>query len=240
MKKHFLLLIIFIFTCRLAMAQTWIPAGTNVHNVSHFTTFDSGSYFAGSFDTAGTIANRVAKWDGTNWSRLGTDFNSQVIWVETYNSELYVGGKFTAAGTGSANNIASWDGTNWSALGSGMDSQVVALSVYQGSLFAGGQFSIANGTSVHHIAKMTENLAVSSFPSINNISVYPNPVTNKLTIENLPTGSSILLTDIEGRKVYKTTFSDKQGQIDLSSLTAGMYFLKVEHQNGIIKIIKVN
>jgi hypothetical protein len=68
------------------------------------------------------------------------------------NGELYVGGRFSAAGGVAASSIAKWDGSTWSALGSGLGpsthSIVYALAVNNGELYAGGYFSPFN-----HIAK---------------------------------------------------------------------------------------
>lgn len=59
-------------------------------------------YAGGGFTMAGCIpANRVAKWNGTAWSALGTGANSSVFTVVASNSGLYAGGAFTAVGDGS-------------------------------------------------------------------------------------------------------------------------------------------
>ncbi len=96
------------------------------------TGFDDGGgsgpaiYAGGSFSMAGGIpANRIAKWDGTNWSPLGTGMNNFVQALTVFDDgsgggpALYTGGFFITAGGGPANLIAKWDGVSWSALGSG-------------------------------------------------------------------------------------------------------------------------
>jgi len=54
----------------------------------------------GAFTTAGGVsANGIAKWDGTQWSALGSGMNAGVVWALTaYNGELIAGGNFTTAG----------------------------------------------------------------------------------------------------------------------------------------------
>lgn len=56
-------------------------------------------YAGGWFTTAGGIAaNRIAKWDGSAWSALGSGMNSNVHALTVSGTNLYVGGKFTTAG----------------------------------------------------------------------------------------------------------------------------------------------
>ena len=100
-------------------------------------------YAAGNFSTAGGgSANRIAKWDGSSWSTLGSGMSSTVYALAVDGSNLYAGGYFTTAGGVVVNRIAKWDGSSWSALGSGMGSTVYALAVNGGNLYAGGSFKI--------------------------------------------------------------------------------------------------
>ena len=74
----------------------------------------SGNLYAGGgFTTAGGVsANRIAKWDGSSWSALGSGMNSTVNALAVDASgNLYAGGYFTTAGGVSANYIAKWDGS---------------------------------------------------------------------------------------------------------------------------------
>ncbi len=63
----------------------------------------------------------------------------------------------------------------------------------------------------------------------NTISIYPNPVSDILYIEGM-TGVKVLeivVIDIMGKEII-TTFSPDDNTIDISSLQAGLYFLKIE------------
>ena len=68
----------------------------------------------------GGVANRIAKWDGSSWSALGSGMNDKVAALAVSGSDLYAGGHFTMAGGLSANRIARWNGNNWSVLSSGV------------------------------------------------------------------------------------------------------------------------
>ena len=127
---------------------------------------DDGSgpalFAGGDFTTAGgTAASRIAKWNGTSWSAVGTGMSSTVYALTVHDDgggpELYAGGAFTTAGGVSANGIAKWDGSNWSALGSGANGTVRAFAVYDDgsgpALYAGGSFTSAGGVAAARIAK---------------------------------------------------------------------------------------
>ncbi|MFH0981547.1 MAG: hypothetical protein V2A79_08415 [Planctomycetota bacterium] len=103
--------------------------GGTVPYVYALTVFDDGTgpalYAGGRFTTAGGVpANRIAKWNGTQWSALGSGMNNDVwaltVFDDGTGAALHAGGLFATAGGVPANGIAKWDGTQWSALGSGM------------------------------------------------------------------------------------------------------------------------
>jgi hypothetical protein len=111
-------------------------------------------YVGGRFTTAGTAtANRIAKWNGSSWSSLGTGTNDLINDLEIVGNELYVGGNFTTAGNLSAKYIARWNGTAWAALGSGLNSQVNTLYWTGSELLVGGYFTTAGGNAANRIAK---------------------------------------------------------------------------------------
>ena len=72
-----------------------------------------------------------------------------------------------------------------------------------------------------------------------NLSIYPNPVINKLTIENKELEiNSISILNTSG-KVVKT-ITENNNMIDVSNLTNGMYLLQISTDNGLVstKFIK--
>ena len=91
------------------------------------------------------------------WSPLGNGVNGQVSTMVQFQNELYVGGKFTANGTGSTtlNHIAKWNGTSWSAVGSGFDEEVKSLVIFNNELYAGGVFTHSGATAINHVAKLS-------------------------------------------------------------------------------------
>jgi hypothetical protein len=83
-------------------------------------------YAGGSFTQIGGVdANNIARWDGTQWNRLGTMLSNGVdgtVYALTIlsNGDLYVGGHFSRVFDGTevpALNIARWNGSAWLTLG---------------------------------------------------------------------------------------------------------------------------
>jgi hypothetical protein len=116
----------------------------------------------GTFTSAGGVTvNRIAKWDGSIWSPLGSGVTGVVHALAVYDDgggpALHAGGTFTSAGGVEASRIARWDGSTWSALGGGMNGAVGVLTAYDdgsgSALYAGGSFSSAGGLPASGIAK---------------------------------------------------------------------------------------
>jgi trimeric autotransporter adhesin len=176
-----------------------VSGGSSAITISTLTVFDDGSgggpalYAGGDFAFAGGIpANRIAKWDGTSWSSLGTGsangVNSSVRALMVFDDgsgggpALYVGGGFWTAGGIPANRIAKWNGTAWSSLGTGsangVSGSVSALEVFDDglgggpALYAGGSFESAGGVPANRIAKWNgtswSSLGTGSANGVNN------------------------------------------------------------------------
>jgi hypothetical protein len=88
----------------------------------------------------------VAKWDGTNWSALGSGITtaSTVLAIRSHGNDIYAGGGFTVAGSDTVKNVAKWDGITWQNMGSGANNQVMALATtVAGEIYVGGVFTQA-------------------------------------------------------------------------------------------------
>jgi hypothetical protein len=131
-------------------------------NVSCIGQADDGIYVGGLFTAAGkTLANRIARWDGTNWNTVGggtmggASSANRVLAIAGLGSDVFVGGTFTNVGGINVSNIARWDGANWWNMGVGFDSSVSVLAATPGAVYAGGSFTNAIDPfpfTVNHIA----------------------------------------------------------------------------------------
>lgn len=114
-----------------------------------------GGFFDQIFLNSGGLlqVNRIAVWNGADWSGLGDGFNSTVNSLQFGGGILYAGGSFSQSGTLPVNNVAAWDGTQWTDVGGGTDNTVVDLTTDGVNLLAGGFFSNAGGVSTGSIAR---------------------------------------------------------------------------------------
>jgi protocatechuate 3,4-dioxygenase beta subunit/uncharacterized protein (DUF2141 family) len=173
-------------------------------------------YAGGSFTTAnGITVNRIAYWDGTNWSALGAGVSGgnypypypYINAIEIMNGDLYVGGYFTTAGNVNANNIA--------------------------------RYSCSGTTTTSVEDDKTENTIPQKFELDQN---YPNPFNPTTTIKySIPVETlratslqhvTIKVYDILGREVRVLVNEEKtpgvyEIKFDARNLASGVYFYTI-------------
>jgi len=125
----------------------------------------TGTLYAGGLFTnaGGIVASNIAKWDGSNWSAVGSGLrgpsfpSSPVVSSIALdsNGDLYASGTIYGVGGGAPTffGVARWDGTNWSGMGDGISSSVQALGATNGIVFATGSFSVAGEVPASGIAR---------------------------------------------------------------------------------------
>ncbi len=116
---------------------------------------DGFLYVGGAFKNAGGIAaaDLIAKFDGKNWSSIGTSplsTTGAVFAIAVSGSKVYAGGNFVdAGGNNAADYLAVYDGVSWKPFCNATPSaafnlQVTALQVVGTRLYVGGTFYNAN------------------------------------------------------------------------------------------------
>jgi len=64
--------------------------------------------------------------------------------------------------------------------------------------------------------------------------IYPNPSNGYITVENSKkTEINVIVTDIIGKPIIKKTLYNKSNELNLSSLSNGMYFITINNNNEI-------
>lgn len=152
-------------------------SGTDSY-VSALEVWDDGSgpalYAGGGFEYARDVeVNKVARWDGAQWSDLagglanvGNAYGLYVHDLEVHDdgsgSSLFVAGRFDLAGGVPVGHIARWDGTQWHALAGGVSGtpddiwQMARFDDGSGNgteLYAVGDFSTAGGAPIQGVAR---------------------------------------------------------------------------------------
>ncbi len=183
-----------------------------------------------------TVANRIAKWNGTAWSALidgssNNGVNNDVNAIAVSGTDIYVGGLFTSAG-GVASRIAKWSGTAWSALGQGIDAGTVkAIAVSGSDIYIGGSFTKVNASNINanHIAKWNSSTGWSSLTngSINGIG-----------------GSEVDAIAVSGSDVYVggnfTTLGDASTANYLAKWSGGAWSSIEGGANALINALIIN
>jgi hypothetical protein len=151
----------------------------------------SGLYVGGKFTDAGGIANadRIAKWDGSEWSAVGSNTSGADGWfpaatnicdLASVGSYVFATGTFqNANGDARADNIAWFDGTKWQPVGSNgagngpWVGEGHALAVIERQLYAAGNFTSAGGDAQ---AQSAASFGLSQIIAYPTPTVTPSPV----------------------------------------------------------------
>ncbi len=148
--------------------------------------FDDGGgpdlYAAGPFRVAGGHAVAcVARWDGVDWSRLGTGFDLPVLCSTIVGGTLLVGGGFGTVADLDTPRVASWDGTTWSGFPPGGPTQpVTSIAAFEGA--SGLEVFAASwgGLRIHRLAGGTWVEVQPSGFLARDLAVLPTPTGPRL------------------------------------------------------------
>ena len=72
--------------------------------------------------------------------------------------------------------------------------------------------------------------------NIPNLEISPNPVLDFVTVSNLPIGTTVQITTIQGTIVHKFITENSRTTVDMSHYAPGIYFVRTENRS--VKIIK--
>lgn len=128
-------------------------AGANSYITDIVEAPDGTIYACGNFTSIGGVAaNRIAKWDGSTWSPLGTGSTGRVnAMAVNANGILFAGATGTLGATGSS--FAFWEAGTWSAIGAPPNNSVYAVTLsVDGNIYIGGSFTLVDGVAADRIA----------------------------------------------------------------------------------------
>lgn len=91
-------------------------------------------------------------------------------------------------------------------------------------------FTMNNGTNIAEIDFLKE------------VKIYPNPVCDKLKIENLDEPANVSIYNTTGQMVYNVSSAMGNIEIDMSNISAGIYIVKMQNDKNIhtkkIQVVK--
>jgi hypothetical protein len=189
--------------------SSWSPLGSGTSSgvfvspaVNALAVFDDGSgpalYAGGYFTNAGgVVVNRIARWNGSSWSALGSGIGGTSpavfalrVFDDGTGPALYVGGQFTTAGGLSVAGIAKWNGSSWFSISPWSYAEIQALTVFDDgggpALYAGGSIYIPGGVALNNIAKWDG----SSWSSVGGVVGVP---VNALTVSDDGSGPGLFV-----------------------------------------------
>jgi len=194
---------------------------------SLFFEFDRSGSYCYTFENNNWASTPI--YGGNNYINMKSDGEGNIYYTSSkFNTTLgeYYGLYFGKYNNGNYENLTSIEtGSHGNSfLQINFDNQNTPFVIYSRFLFASS-----------HIRKFTSNLNINEFNQ-NNLSVFPNPTSSFLTIHNINSPTNFSIYSISGKLVSSGEVSNNE-KINLTSLTKGIYFLKLKKRNS-IKIIK--
>ena len=216
-------------------------------------------YVAGYFDEAsGSKGNGIAKWDGQQWHRLQQGvqvYNERgaVTEMAVHNNKLYISGAYSAVNGWHKDmngRFACWDGNQWCDMGSSFQPGENIFGTWQQRFFVAGGFDEVAGMPTSSIAEWIggnqADTCIYRPVSVNNknrepinISIYPIPATNSITLEAgqaMDADLHYTIYDIQGKRLppaqYTCTISQGKIIIDIQQLADGIYSIQLDSKEG--------
>jgi len=163
----------------------------------------------------------------------GTFYPASLLYVPGTARTLISGGASSTTGRGSS--ISYDGGANWTEItNNGVDTGITALEATSPTAIYGGSFfSTTTGGGMN---KLTALLATSEATVKKGLTISPNPTYGDLNIATVLNVKSVEILDMNGRIVK--TFGADAKKLNLSSLQAGVYAVKVNTADGRSQITK--
>lgn len=166
--------------------------------------------------------------DGDSWTAIDQGFPLQSgVYVDTRclyhdGTKLYAS-TYTDRKTFESND----NGTTWTDFGGSGEWFFKAMAVHNGSLYG----VVHSKDSIYVYGNGTTGISESF--GINNLSVYPNPAHDFMTVDNIPIGSTLNITDITGKTVYSSLIKSEQMTISTADFVNGIYIIQVAYNGAL-------
>ena len=232
-------------------------------------TYKNELYLGGFMKFSGEDTVRyLLKYDGKKFTQVGDALlNQQPVAMKVYNDELYILGFFDMLGDQPAEGLIKWNGEKYTILNTDTlrrifpeqlgiplhlttaTGMIQSFDILNDTLYIAGSFYTIGKDTMRCIAKYNHALSDPiPAPTENNLSLYPNPSSNEVTIGYSLNGLqdvSFGIYDMQGKIVREVEKPNKNAgkyilKIDISSLATGMYIVRMQTANGALykKLLK--
>lgn len=141
----------------------WVCFDNNVtfNSAGALKTYQGDLLIGNVWDTINGIEmNGIARWDGTNYSSMGTPIIKGVHEFWQFNNDLYIAADLNGSGIPSIERaVMKWNGADWEQVGGLFNQWVMCLEDYDNMLYCGGQFT--DPTS--HIGRFNPSLGINEY-----------------------------------------------------------------------------
>lgn len=172
------------------------------------------------------------------------------VWVDVYNSnismtiqnqEIMADSMYTVQVSPSGGNLYLDDNLIASNIPSSYTFSTAGISAGEHVLKYAGVFGSEVGLTCEDEVSITIQVQVQPFVTVwdQEISIYPNPATTILNLSSTEMMDfTVCITDVTGRVVLREKILDSFYPVDVSSLTPGIYLLRLETPEGATKSMK--
>ena len=105
-----------------------------------------------------------------------------------------------------------------------------------GKILIGGDFSGYNGTQRYNVARLNGDGGTTSVENIKDefsFSVYPNPASDIVKVDNIPHNSILTIRDINGRIMYERFVLENYESVNISGFANGVYLVQIENNGNV-------
>lgn len=210
----------------------------------------------GNGDRSGHV--RVYEWNGGEWTQIGEDIDGKGPEAQSGRS-VSLSSNGDIVGIGGCTNwvvgfnpghvrVYKWNGTEWIQYGEEIEGEgsidwsghSVSISSDGQIVAIGAHLNDGNGDDAGHVRVFDlSNITSTTQAGKDDMVIFPNPTTGNIKLTGIISSAAITVMDNLGKVVMKG--SNMEQNLDLSDLSAGIYYLWINTERGAInrKIIKL-
>jgi hypothetical protein len=196
---------------------------------------------------------RAYMWNGDQWVQKGSDIPGLAIeeyqfgWSVSINGDgnvIAVGADLAGWGYGFVR-VYMWNGSDWLQINQLLDTDQPGFEVSLDSI--GNTVAIGSrldnnlsGTAAGHVRVYDNDFSTAILRNSSSLfSVYPNPCSNILHVSAKEKNAVIGIYDLSGRLCFETQIESNLTDIDISTLSEGLFFANIKAANGATSRIKL-